>query len=63
MYYWSLESGLVILMRAFMNVSEQNDTLLMYLNRPVLNILNGRARAARPCATHQEEPHPPDFQD
>jgi hypothetical protein len=63
MYYWSLESGLIILMQAFMNVSEQNDTLFMYLNRPVLNILNGRARAARPYATHQEEPHPPDFQD
>jgi hypothetical protein len=63
MYYWSLESDLIILMQAFVNVSEQNDTLFMYLNRPVLNILNGRARAARPYATRQEEPHPPDFQD
>jgi hypothetical protein len=63
MYYWSLESGLIILMQAFINVSEQNDNLFMYLNCPVLNILNGRARAARPYAAHQEGPHPPDFQD
>jgi hypothetical protein len=37
MYFWSLASGLIISVQAFLDVSEQNDTLSMYLNRPTLN--------------------------